>query len=648
MPDLLDLPDVGNELLPFMKPFPAKIDEADLQYLRRKDALALPVPKLENALISAFVEFVHPFMPVLDLEKFLGVVNQRDGQNGKVSLLLYQAVLFAGAAFVDAGILRESGYTNRKEARKYFFSRVKIIYDMDYETDNMVLVQSLLMMTYWYETPNESKDTWHWLGIAVSLALMSGLHRDPKTLPVPPKDHGLRKRIWWSLFMRDRLVALGMRRPTRIKKEDCSVPMLQESDFDIRVIAVDTEPQCVLLRDTTMQHQLVTMCVEKAKLCVCISHMLDAQYTVLTSEVVQPNNDLSMLLYPKKSLSNREVVEKVHGELEGWLNNLPDCCVRRPLTLADIEEGSKAIAVHRSLLHLICHTTFSALHRPQFLPTPQFPIPPELVEVRELAKKRVRHAADQSITLGRELHRLGLDRYIPTTGVTVFLPALLIQLYYIQDGDPAVVHRAKDNFRDGAEVMKVLSESYPAASFGLEFLAAALARYRLDGSWLWNGAASSRPWERPVQMADSVTPPAENARYLGDAKFQLPLDPSMVYNSSSAEANPTQLEPTRGMPMAMTPPAMNDPIFSNVTGLPMGGDNGQEGVGGSSHPETNAEFNFDSWLQYPAEGVSNNDEQFMNVFNGAEQTPAQGSTSYPNTTVEFPGVGVFGGPLMGA
>ncbi|KAK3373841.1 fungal-specific transcription factor domain-containing protein [Lasiosphaeria ovina] len=648
MPDLPDLPDVGNELLPFMKPFPAKIDEADLQYLRRKDALALPVPKLESALISAFVEFVHPYIPVLDLDKFLGVVSQRDGQNDKVSLLLYQAVLFAGAAFVDAGILRESGYTSRKEARKYFFSRVKIIYDMDYETDNMVLVQSLLMMTYWYETPNESKDTWHWLGIAVSLALMSGLHRDPKTLPVPPRDYGLRKRIWWSLYMRDRLVALGMRRPTRIKEEDCSVPMLQESDFDIRVIAVDIAPQCVLLRDTTMQHQLAMMCIEKAKLCVCISHMLDAQYTVITSEILQPNNDVSLLLYPKKSLSNRMVVEKVHDELEGWLNNLPDCCVRRPLTLADIEEGKKAVAVHRSLLHMIYHTTFSALHRPQFLPAPQFPIPPGSAEVQELAKKRVNHAADQNITLGRELHRLGLDRYIPTTGVTVFLPALLIQLYYIRDEDPAVVHRAKDNFRDGAEVMKVLSESYPAASFGLEFLTAALARFGLDGSWLQDGAASSRPWERPVQMANSVTPPAENATYLDVAKFQLPLDPSMMHRFYSAEANPTQLEPARGMAMAMTPPAMKDPIFSDVTDLPTGGHNGQEGVADSSHPETNAEFNFDSWLHYPAEGVSNNDEQFINVFYDTEQTPGHESTSYANTTREFPGVGVFGGPPIGA
>jgi HSP20 family molecular chaperone IbpA len=48
-----------------------------------------------------------------------------------------------------------------------------------------------------------------------------------------PSKKKLWKRIWWSCFMRDRLVALGMRRPTRIKAEDYDVPMLREEDFEV-------------------------------------------------------------------------------------------------------------------------------------------------------------------------------------------------------------------------------------------------------------------------------------------------------------------------------------------------------------------------------------------------------------------------------
>ena len=72
-------------------------------------------------------------------------------------------------------------------------------------------------MSYWYETPDDQKDTWHWLGIAVSLAHTIGLHRHADTLSLDVSRQKLWKRIWWCLLMRDRLVALGMRRPTRIE-----------------------------------------------------------------------------------------------------------------------------------------------------------------------------------------------------------------------------------------------------------------------------------------------------------------------------------------------------------------------------------------------------------------------------------------------
>jgi hypothetical protein len=37
------------------------------------------------------------------------------------------------------------------------------------------------------------------------------------------------KRIWWSTYTRDRLIALGMRRPMRVKDDDCDVPNILEN-----------------------------------------------------------------------------------------------------------------------------------------------------------------------------------------------------------------------------------------------------------------------------------------------------------------------------------------------------------------------------------------------------------------------------------
>jgi hypothetical protein len=77
-------------------------------------------------MLRAYVEFVHPYMPLLDLHDFLSMVDRRDGSKGQVSLILFQAVMFAGSAFVDMEHLRTAGYHTRKEARKDFFQKTRV------------------------------------------------------------------------------------------------------------------------------------------------------------------------------------------------------------------------------------------------------------------------------------------------------------------------------------------------------------------------------------------------------------------------------------------------------------------------------------------------------------------------------------------
>ena len=62
--------------------------------------------------------------------------------------------------------------------------------------------------------------------------------------------------------MRDRLVALGMRRPTRVKDEDYDVPMLTENDFEIAVLSESNtiiSQDCSLIRDIDAQRELARM-----------------------------------------------------------------------------------------------------------------------------------------------------------------------------------------------------------------------------------------------------------------------------------------------------------------------------------------------------------------------------------------------------
>ena len=86
------------ELPGFIKPSSTKMPTEDLEYLAMKGALMLPEEPLRSELLRSHFDFVHPYMPLLNRREFLRSVASGDGSAGKISLLLFQAVMFTGSA----------------------------------------------------------------------------------------------------------------------------------------------------------------------------------------------------------------------------------------------------------------------------------------------------------------------------------------------------------------------------------------------------------------------------------------------------------------------------------------------------------------------------------------------------------------------
>jgi hypothetical protein len=110
----------------YIKPLPARIGADEAAYLEKKGALTVPSVGLRNELLKAYIEFVHPYMPLLDLYDFISIIESGNGTLGRISLILFQAVMFAGSAFVDMPHLQNAGYLTRKDARKDFFQKTRV------------------------------------------------------------------------------------------------------------------------------------------------------------------------------------------------------------------------------------------------------------------------------------------------------------------------------------------------------------------------------------------------------------------------------------------------------------------------------------------------------------------------------------------
>ena len=98
-----------------------------------------------------------------------------------------------------------------------------------YEDDKITLIQSALLLGFWYSDLQDRAQSWHWTGVAISLAQAMGLHRDPDSRQlndtISTRRRRLWRNIWWNCYFRDRWLSFGYGRPLRVNADDCDVPL---------------------------------------------------------------------------------------------------------------------------------------------------------------------------------------------------------------------------------------------------------------------------------------------------------------------------------------------------------------------------------------------------------------------------------------
>ncbi|KAK4913692.1 hypothetical protein LTR49_018026 [Elasticomyces elasticus] len=127
------------------------------------------------------------------------------------------------------------GYQTRKAMKREMYQRAKCLYDNAYEPDQLSLIQSVILLGFWYTDTKDRTEAWHWTGIAISFSQTLGSHRSPESLldtnRLPERRRRLFRRIWWSCFVRDRWLSLAKGRPMRINPNDCDVPLQSMDDI---------------------------------------------------------------------------------------------------------------------------------------------------------------------------------------------------------------------------------------------------------------------------------------------------------------------------------------------------------------------------------------------------------------------------------
>lgn len=204
------------------------MNQVELQILEKRGALSLPPKDLCDELIHAYFKWVAPIVPMVNQHRFME--SYRDPHNPP-SILLMQAILLAGSRVCTIEMLMDSN-GSPIPAATLFYKRAKALYDADYEQDRVTIVQALILMGWYWEEPGKvTKNVFYWNGLASTIAHGFGMHRNPKNSKLSHADQKLWKRIWWTLFTRDRSVAVALGRPPHINMRDSDMEMVTYEDF---------------------------------------------------------------------------------------------------------------------------------------------------------------------------------------------------------------------------------------------------------------------------------------------------------------------------------------------------------------------------------------------------------------------------------
>jgi hypothetical protein len=442
---------------------PAHMAAADITYLEAKGAFDFPKGEVSDDLVAAFLDTFCSLYSIVDRAIFEQLYKQQ-----KVPWILLHAVCFIGTTFCDQNVIYRAGYKSRLHARRLFYEKVKILFDLGYETDKIVLLQTVLLLTFWGPQMKSYWNPCSWIGFGVTIAESLGIYKSTTSANLRAADRSLLRRLWWTLATRDAYCAALLGRPFRINMARCDTQMLSLNDFS----------------SDSSENPAAIYQIQVAKL------------SIILRQIVVSRSDPTC---------DSDTIEMLRNMLNHWQTELPAMVDwRRPSTnMADVYATSLKIVFHHHLIVLHLgdpHSISSTINHEMEHDT-------QSAKIAELAAQTISSSA-------LALMMNSMVAKMPHEVFSGFFMASIV--FYRQMKQPNNILRqlgqaALDNCQ---MVMYETRERWDAAQWALRIFQFLLSRSGADGS------QEQGTWEGTDQAGPKLPMPIEiNGTAHGDDQF---------------------------------------------------------------------------------------------------------------------------------
>ncbi|KAI9654178.1 MAG: Transcriptional activator of fatty acid utilization [Trizodia sp. TS-e1964] len=406
-----------------------ELDNVEIDILHQRGAFLLPPRALCDELVESFFKLVAPVVPVINRSRFMR--QYHDAENPP-SLLILQAVLLAGSRVcTNPQLMDVNGST--MPAAMTFYKRAKALYDANYEDDRVTIVQALVLMGWYWESPEDvTKNVFYWSRVASIVAQGSGMHRSVEGSQLSRADKRLWKRIWWTLFTRDRSVAVALGRPVHINTDDSDVEMVSEDDF-----IEDEEGFPAEYRPDPLHVQFF---LQYVKLCEIMGLVLSQQYSVASKA----------RRYNPIDLTHSDMA------LADWLRNCPK----------EVYWERSRHHFWSALLHANYYTTLCLLHRAHMPPAivPRSGVRNSAADDTAYPSRNIAFQAAGMITsIVESLRATNELRFCPAFIVYSLFSALIMHIYQMRSSDPSIVAATQERLQVCMDALKEVSKVWLVA-----------------------------------------------------------------------------------------------------------------------------------------------------------------------------------------
>jgi hypothetical protein len=438
--------------------FLADFTESDSTSL---DSLAWPSDEAHvKRLVDFYFAHSHTLYPIVNQAHFTQVlecIHTRPQSMNELPPLdvfrLWMVLAIGSTAYSSISL------TDEAESRVYYSKALQYL-ETALGADEMSALEVIMLQVSYSFFNQLGPNTWFLVGTAARLALGMGLHTNWAYAALSPEVAEQRKRVFFSIYMMDRVVSVALGRPFAIHDDDIDIDGFSAEQEHPQAAAVDIDASLHLGQPSSLAvpHHILALRRIASKITTQV-------YSIRkTAQVTDAQRE--------------EILSSLHRDLLQWRQNTP-------FPLPDLQRGVPHLTT--TWYDLNYYTHLAMLYRP----SPLCPIS----DVRRV--KILESAASMSIRQAYSLHQQRRLAYNWLTFLTLFTSTIsLVYAVTAQPEDLALYlkeSRAIDDLDLALQLFETLGVKFLAATKIQAMVAEIGRRYRSirDGQEVTTGPVLS-------------------------------------------------------------------------------------------------------------------------------------------------------------